>query len=548
MKNLKIIRKRKNKSTEEGFSLVVATGFGLVIMMIGLTIMARTMKDSGVSASQKTINRSYAAAQSGLTQYLSLMNNNRSIANVASTDWESKLTTQTEKNKITGWNNLALGSDTSKGQYKIISYQAPVAGSKQAVLTIEGRVNPKADGTDDESTGKTRLEVILDVSQAIPQGNLPPLCSLTANTDVGSVNTYTQGAESAEYSQGSAGSTLGVTTSNSPVATVFDAINCRLSSSYTTVTTRNENAPSNVAFPALWLKKGTGAIGQDFKATGLVTGALITTGDLSTRNPDLYTYPDYVSQSNKGAQSTAARTSIDMSIFLPAKPTLTNTDIATLLSSGAVTLPRTTDITITSKVQGQTQTVTVPADKFTEKVINGVTTRVYEYPASSITGGKDLIVNTVNSSSSGGIPQKVVIHLDGDIDMRGGGTIQNVCKNLDGTPATNCDVNNFIIYGHNPTNAPRKICTSGGHVIEGFIIAPTYTVGGNASGNFKGAFKGAVWANKWSSSPQECGNDVSNQPMVQQSTGTWGQVTPYLRQNIFTTTITVVSTKVLSNS
>ena len=132
--------------------------------------------------------------------------------------------------------------------------------------------------------------------------------------------------------------------------------------------------------------------------------------------------------------------------------------------------------------------------------------------------------------------------------MQGNGTIKNVCKNRDGNPATNCDVNNFIIYGHNPTNATRKICTHGSHFLEGFIIAPTYTVGGNASGGGKGAFKGAVWANRWSGSSRECGNDNSNQLMVQQSTGTWDQVTPYLTQNIFTTTITVVSTKVLSNS
>ena len=282
------------------------------------------------------------------------MNKHRSIANVTATDWASKLTTQTERNKITGWNNLALGSDTSKGQYKILSYQPPVAGSKQAVLTIEGRVNPKADGTDDESTGKTKLEVVLQIEPSTP------MCSLTANTNAGSLDTYTQGAPSTVYSQGGAGSTLGVTTPNSAVATVFDATNCRLSSSYTTVTTSNANAPSNVAFPALWLNRGTNAIGQDFKATGLVTG------ELTIDNPNLYTYPDYnLDTKVTGAQSTAARTSINMSIFLPAKPTLTNTDVATLVSGGGnqpVTLPRTTTTTITTGNGSNAQNVIVPAD------------------------------------------------------------------------------------------------------------------------------------------------------------------------------------------
>jgi hypothetical protein len=69
MKKLLVTRDRQ-KSTEQGFSIAVSTGFGLVIMMIGLTMMGRAMKDSSVSASQKTITKSDAAAQTGTARYL----------------------------------------------------------------------------------------------------------------------------------------------------------------------------------------------------------------------------------------------------------------------------------------------------------------------------------------------------------------------------------------------------------------------------------------------------------------------------------------------
>ena len=473
MKNLKTIR--KHKSTEEGFSLVIATGFGLVIMLIGLTIMGRSMKDSSVSASQKTITRSLAAAESGVTQYLSFMNQNRLAANVPdcvargtdgtcndtsttvswanpsgisttfSTTYTPAIINTLQVNSQQSWTNV-VSSDPTKGQYRLISYQPPASIGTQGVLKVEGRVSSStaSTATDDVSTGKTRLQVNISVS------NIPA-----------------------------------------------------------------------VPFPGIWLNNGNGDIAQDFNANGL----------LSNTNPtalDLYVQPTYPS----GTAAQAPRTSLQIASFLPPKPSfLANSNLTARLTAGNVTLPATGDV-------------------FTPETIDGVLMNVYRYPSDSLTANNDIVVNTVNSAvTSGGTirPQKVIVYLDGDIDLQGNGDISHQCKNTDGSAASICDLNNFQIYGYNsnPISQTRKICTAGSHKIDGFIIAPTYTAGSNASGNGQGGFKGAVWVNNWGGA---CANTNSNQLVITQSpNGSWGQVVPFLTPQTFPPKIGVIGNQAISS-
>ena len=173
MKNLKTIR--KHKSTEEGFSLVMAAGFGLVMMIIGLTIVSRSIKDNSVSASQKINNRSLAAAESGVSAYLSLLKTKNSLATMqfvnniwTTTNGSLNPYTATETASTQGWQDLVAG-DATKGQYRLLSYVAPVAG--QAILRVQGRVNQRGTGTtatEDISTGMTTVEAIIGVTSAAP--------------------------------------------------------------------------------------------------------------------------------------------------------------------------------------------------------------------------------------------------------------------------------------------------------------------------------------------------------------------------------------------
>ena len=457
----KLIAILKNQSPEQGFSLVVATGFGLVIMMIGLTIVGRAIKDSSVSASQKTISRSFAAAESGVTQYLSFINRNRWVANSpdsgTTTSWANPAEIRTLYNTGTittiqaasqkTWRDLDPGNAT-KGQYRLISYQPPISGGTQGILTVEGRVNQSGTAItdpDDIRVGKTRLQVVISV---------------------------------------------------------------------------NPFNISDLPFSGIWLNDGTGTIGQIFKANGRLSSTRPT-------NLDLYTWPEYVSNQQRGIGNQAPLTSLRISDFLPPKPTpFLNSDLTARLNSGDVTLPdRVKDIPDT-------------------EIIDGVQMKVYRYPAGDLTSKYNLVVNSINSAPTGTeLPEKVIIYLDGNIDLKGNAEIKHNCTDRNGITANSCDLNNFQIYGYNPANQPRKICTQGAFSIQSFIIAPTYTAGINASGSGQGGFKGAVWVNNWG---RPCNNLTSNQLAVTQS-GNWGQVLPFLTQPPeFPPKISVISSQVVS--
>ena len=466
MKNLKTIR--KHKSTEEGFSLVIATGFGLVIMLIGLTIMGRSMKDSSVSASQKTITRSLAAAESGVTQYLSFMNQNRLAANVPDcvargADGTCNDTSTTASwanpsgisatdiptvestilaNSQQSWRNV-VPSDPTKGQYRLLRYQPPGSGGTPGVLKVEGRVNQPGTGdaaTNDVQTGKTRLQV-----------------------------------------------NISVTASTIP----------------------------DVPFPGIWLNNGTGIISQRFKANGL----------LSNPNPPaLYTEPNYPS----GPTETAPQTSLQIANFLPPRPSsFLNSNLTDRLRDGNVSLPAVGDVPTT-------------------ETIDGVLMKVYRYPSGDLTANNNIIVNSVNSETtrSATLPQKILIYLDGNLDLQGSSSITHQCRKTDGSAPPLCDLNNFQIYGYNATSQPRRICSSGSQEIEGFIIAPTYTAGSNATGSAQGGFKGAIWVNNWGGS---CANTSSNQLTITQ-TGNWGQVVPFLTPQTFPPKIGVIGNQAISNN
>ncbi|MCY7335514.1 MAG: hypothetical protein LH613_04765 [Chamaesiphon sp.] len=467
---------RKHKSTEEGFSLVIATGFGLVIMLIGLTIMGRSIKDSSVSASQKTITRSLAAAESGVTQYLSFINQNRLAANfsdcvarradgtcndtgttaswanpsgISATDIPTVESTILA-NSQQSWRNV-VPSDPTKGQYRLLSYEAPdPPARRQGVLKVEGRVNQQGTSgaaTNDVQTGKTRLQV-----------------------------------------------NISVTASNIP----------------------------DVPFPGVWLNNGNAGNSQFFQANGL----------LSLPVPNALALEIQPNYPTDRTPQTAPRTSIQIASFLPPQPiSFANENLTARSNRGDVSLPATGDV-------------------FTTETIDGVLMKVYRYPSGSLTSRNDIVVNSVNSEVISGattLPQKVIVYLDGDIDLQGNGEITHQCKKTDGSTASICDLSNFQIYGYNPnpTSQPRKIRTKGTFELQAFIIAPTYTACVSGGGN-DGGFKGAIWVNSWNEG--RCGNDSGRPRPVITQTGTWGQVVPFLTPQTFPPEIGVIGNQAISTN
>jgi Tfp pilus assembly protein PilX len=215
MKRIKAVV--KGRSNDEGFGLAVSVGFSLVAIMIGLTIVGRSMKDSGVSAAQQTTSRSFSTAEAGVTRYLSLINSDRHLAKYSdckgtrnasgvcpdtgtgddNLSWSnpaeipasscSASTTRTTdfsnavKNRT--WQNL--GTDSSKGQYRIVSYTYTPGASASVPgigsLIVDGRTDRAGSSNisgnnNDLALGITRVKVDIPVRQ--DAGTLPPFPGL----------------------------------------------------------------------------------------------------------------------------------------------------------------------------------------------------------------------------------------------------------------------------------------------------------------------------------------------------------------------------------
>ncbi len=464
MKTLKTIRKRN--SSEEGFSLVTASGFGLVIMMIGLTIMSRAIKDSSISASQKVITRSDAAAQTGTTRVLALISEYPQLAGIkdcvgirseldnscpddanaiswanpgkiptlpaSAYDTSSDLLNQI---KSGAWQNIDT-ANTNKGQFRLASYTPPTSGTGLGNVDINGRVGQAANGKNDVQTASAQAEA--DIA-------------------------YTPEREG-----------------------VLEKI-------------------SGAVFPGIWLSHPQ-PVSQIFVANGLLED--LTGNDAGSKKLFAHMTPNIAASKVVDGPSDVSTTALRIASFRPAKPSSYN---ATLPDSD-VTLPRSGDL------PKRTST------------INGVTTEIYEYYFPGTITQDVIVNTVNSSGSGTGNAKKVLIYLDGDIDPQGNKAITHTCKDRSGgsVASGSCDLSNFQIYGYKPYNATAipKICLHGKHRVEAFIIAPDYTAGLKGGGDGKGGIHGALWARSWGEGGSSC-NSSSQHPGVQQTGTAWNELAAY---------------------
>jgi hypothetical protein len=490
MKKLFKIR-NQNKSTEQGFSIAVSTGFGLIIMIIGLTMMGRAMKDSSVSASQKIITRSDAAAQVGSTRLLSLIakypqlasvedcKGSRNSADNVCPDGANDISWKNYSTKIpnlnikstdlAAFNKIRAGewididsSNPDKGQFRILGYNPSTNSALPGLIDAEGRVGQRGTGataTSDVQTGASQASA--DVFYTAPQAE------------------------------------------------------------------KISDGTSSTPFPGIWLTSApTATPNQYYLANGLLEDSYTGTNKL---------YADL--DSTKAKVTEATKTPLRIVDFRPDKPAsfTTGTNGQTLSDK-----PTTGN--------GANAKITLPgaSDTPTTKTINGVATDVYEYYATNIS--KNVEVNTINSSGAGtNKPKKVIIYLDGDLDLSGSQEITHSCKDRQGTAvaAGSCDLSNFQIYGYKTAAKPNPvICTHGNKVIEAFIIAPDHTAGMKGGGSNDGGVQGALWAKSWGDGGSGC-NSNSNHAGVQQK-GTAGDLGAYFKSGTPTKTITSTTSATVS--
>ncbi|MGB3206694.1 MAG: hypothetical protein WBB28_17045 [Crinalium sp.] len=192
-----------SRSTEQGFAMIAALGIGLVMFLVGLTMVVRSQGDQTTATAQKSTATAMSAAEIGVSRYQSFINTNREIAiypdcvatrTKSGNNWvcsDSGNTTKSwanasaltfssctslantiaSSNQNISWTNVDP-TDATKGQYRLVSYTyGPTAGSTPGtgVLVIEGRANQQGSGataTNDVGTSTTRLQVSIPVLQS----------------------------------------------------------------------------------------------------------------------------------------------------------------------------------------------------------------------------------------------------------------------------------------------------------------------------------------------------------------------------------------------
>jgi Tfp pilus assembly protein PilX len=187
----------------KGFVLPVAIGVGLIAILLGIMVVARSSQNRITATAQKETARSLAAAESGITQFQSLFNRYRPLSTYCSSNAApaptscGAVTWQTVKDSdLAGsevcekaaatlvkdyaddftnnqWQNVS--TNPSDGQFRLISYfYKPNAASASPFLpgigelTLEGRVNQNSDNTASNRTSVTRIQI------QFPVTNLPP--------------------------------------------------------------------------------------------------------------------------------------------------------------------------------------------------------------------------------------------------------------------------------------------------------------------------------------------------------------------------------------
>ncbi len=193
--NARSLPHQSGHPSTQGFVLPLAMGFGLVVVLIGTTMILRSQTDRTAASSQTMTVLGLTAAETGIGRIQALMNRNRAIAiypacpeataascKTPNPDNPPNITWKNPKDieglgKCTGsadevkqaatrtWKDIPGG-----GQYRLFDYTYDDVTSR-GLLIVEGRANPNAAA----NVPVTRLQVGVSVFDVSPQQPVPAL-------------------------------------------------------------------------------------------------------------------------------------------------------------------------------------------------------------------------------------------------------------------------------------------------------------------------------------------------------------------------------------
>lgn len=169
-RKLKIALRRR--SSEQGFALPIVVGLGLIMTLIGVTMIVRSQGDQVTASAQKATAQSVGVAEAGITQVESFLSNNRGFIN-QNHPWTTSLasllhpctsgTSLYDKAAVfNNWTTVGNGTD----RFRVISYTPT---NKEAVLVLEGQARQ---GNTVKST--TRLQAKIPFDQITKPSFNPP--------------------------------------------------------------------------------------------------------------------------------------------------------------------------------------------------------------------------------------------------------------------------------------------------------------------------------------------------------------------------------------
>ncbi|MGF1604568.1 MAG: hypothetical protein ACFCU8_21680 [Thermosynechococcaceae cyanobacterium] len=181
--------KYQRRQCEAGFALPVAIGLGLIMLLLGVTMIVRSQNDQVNASAQKATAESLAAAEVGVSKVQAFLNLYRVLAtvpNAGSPSWANRAGVDINNivnascnagnvandlstlypNGSGDWPNVDpndAANPPAQGEFRTVGYTFDAASSR-GTLTVQGRVNAGQPG---ESVAQVQVEIpVQPISQA----------------------------------------------------------------------------------------------------------------------------------------------------------------------------------------------------------------------------------------------------------------------------------------------------------------------------------------------------------------------------------------------
>lgn len=140
----------KEALDDQGFALPLAVGMGLMMILVGMTMIARSQNDQITASAQKITSRSLGATETGITRAQAAFKAIPSLLEQNSTNWQNSCASTNNASLNSFYSSLGDfssgsfspawiridSSDAEKGEYKVLDY---TYSNNEGILRVQGK-------------------------------------------------------------------------------------------------------------------------------------------------------------------------------------------------------------------------------------------------------------------------------------------------------------------------------------------------------------------------------------------------------------------------